>query len=74
MSLTADSSPATPPGWWSKNAVELAEVLRDNEQQIRRLQAMQGEVVAEIESRGSLAEFGYPTTAALVQDLLRVSR
>jgi hypothetical protein len=74
MSLTVDHLPTAPSGWWSLDAAGLAEVLRDNEKRIRRLQAMQGEIVAEIESRGPLTAFGYPTTAALIQDLVHVSR
>jgi hypothetical protein len=74
MSLTADHPPTTLRGWWSLDAAGLTEALRHKKKQVRRLQAQLGEIVAEIESRGPLAEFGYPTTAALVQDMLHVSR
>jgi hypothetical protein len=73
MSSTTPVFRDTPSKWWSLNAAELAKALRENEKSIRRQEAIRGEILAEIESRGALTEFGYPTTAALIQDLLRVS-
>lgn len=44
------------------------------EQLARRANAVQGEILAEIESRGVFAEYGYGTLAALQADVLNISR
>ena len=74
VTSTINSSTTTPPGWWSMNAAGLAKALQDRESTIRRLQAEQYQILADVESRGALALFGYSTTVAVTQELLRVSR
>ncbi|GAA5127693.1 HNH endonuclease signature motif containing protein [Haloechinothrix salitolerans] len=60
--------------WWRQDKAALATALAEREEAIRRLQAEQGAILAEMQSRGTMAEYGYPTLDALQIDLLRISR
>lgn len=52
----------------------LAAALREREAAIRRLLAQQGEIVAEMQSRGPMAAFGYADVTRIQMDLLKISR
>lgn len=59
---------------WRQDKAALATSLVECEEAVRRLQAEQGAILAEMESRGTMAEYGYSTLDALQIDLLRISR
>ncbi|MGH3947694.1 MAG: DUF222 domain-containing protein, partial [Pseudonocardiaceae bacterium] len=61
-------------GWWRRGTAELVAALREREEQVRRLQAEQGQILAEMHSRGVMSTFGYPDVEALQTDVLRISR
>ncbi|MPY97995.1 MAG: DUF222 domain-containing protein [Actinophytocola sp.] len=60
--------------WWRQDKAALATSLVKREEAVRRLQAEQGAILAEMASRGTMAEYGYSTLDALQIDLLRISR
>ncbi|WP_034269363.1 HNH endonuclease [Haloechinothrix halophila] len=62
-----------PHGWWQAADTELAEALRTAEEVRNRAEAAQAAVLAEIQSRGVFATYGYPSLATLQRDLLRIS-
>ncbi len=62
-----------PQAWWQSADTELAEALRTAEELRNRAEAVQAAVLAEIQSRGVFATFGYPSLAVLQRDLLRIS-
>jgi len=53
---------------------ELAGLLADSETVIRQGHAQQAAVLAEIERRGVLAEYGYGSTAAMLADTVNITR
>ena len=64
---------AAPPEWWrcEKDALVLDYIARERLK--RRLDAEQGQILAEIESRGVRDTTGYATTAQLLNDCVHVS-
>ncbi|SNR27080.1 HNH endonuclease [Haloechinothrix alba] len=61
-------------GWWQADRDALVAGLVERERAIRRLRAEQDAILAEVTSRGVLAEFGYPTGEALLRDTVHVDR
>lgn len=61
-------------GWWQVSRDELVAGLREREGLIRRAQAEQARILAEMDARGVMSEFGYATLQALQGDVLRISR
>lgn len=60
--------------WWQADETELIAALTEREQQIRRLQAEQAAVIAEIDQRGPMPKYGYASTPKLLQDVLHIAR
>ncbi|MGH3949814.1 MAG: DUF222 domain-containing protein, partial [Pseudonocardiaceae bacterium] len=59
--------------WWRADKAGLVDGVRDLEQLIRRAQAEQGSIIAEMHSRGTMATFGYPEVDKVLIDALHIS-
>ncbi|MPY82215.1 MAG: DUF222 domain-containing protein [Actinophytocola sp.] len=73
------SEPASLPfapgaAWHRADRAALVTALRETETMIRRAQAIQGEILAEMQSRGVPQTFGYADVEAVVKDLVRCDR
>lgn len=60
--------------WWQADRVELLTALTERETTMRRLQAEQGAILAEMGARGVLGTYGYADVAGLLMDSLNLSR
>jgi hypothetical protein len=71
--VTSTDSPAAPTEWWRTESGVLVAELIERERRKRRLDAEQGQILAELDNRGIRDATGYGTLAALLQDACQVS-
>jgi len=60
--------------WHRVDRTALVTALRETETMIRRAQAVQGEILAEMQSRGAPQTFGYADVEAVVKDVVHCDR
>jgi len=60
--------------WHRVDRTALVTALRETETMIRRAQAVQGEILAEMQSRGAPETFGYADVEAVVKDVVHCDR
>ena len=60
--------------WCRADKATLVAAVRERDMQIRRLQAEQGEILAEMQSRGVPQTYGYASLEALLKDMVSCTR
>jgi hypothetical protein len=58
---------------WRAGPLELVDSLKIRVREARRLEAEVGQILAEVETRGAKATFGYGSTLALLEDIAHVT-